>query len=85
MSKWSNGRGATSNKITLFLKEKRFKTLPIYAKTLDLNKNSLANTFYGIKPVKKVVEKLFKEDKEIFDMLPTASKNLIQGGTDSIP
>ena len=85
MKKWGNGRGVVSNKITTFLRDKRYMTLSIYATANDLNKSSLANTFYGVKPVKKVVEKLFKDDKEIFNMLPIVSRNLIQGGTDSNP
>ena len=66
-----------NNKITIFLHEEKFTTPTMLAKKLGLSAVSLRNTFYGVKPIIKVVIKLYQKEREIFDMLPQNSKDLL--------
>jgi len=66
-----------SNPITLFLWEKRFTTLSLYARSKGLSPTSVRNTFYGIRPIRKVVLFLYENDREIFNMLPDCSKSKV--------
>jgi len=66
-----------SNPITIFLNDERYMNLSIYARKHGLNLQSLRNTICGIKPIRKVCQFLYIEDKEIFDMLPKISQEII--------
>ncbi len=65
-----------SNPFTVFLYDQRNTTLSLLARKLDLSASSLRNTVYGKRPIRKVVKAL-QEDKELFELLPQISKDLI--------
>lgn len=67
-----------SNPITLFLYNNRNITLSLWAKKYGLSPTSTRNTFYGIRPIRKVVMLIKNQDKELFELLPQSSKDLIK-------
>ncbi len=66
------------NPITIYLHEQRYITLSGWARKHKLSPTSVRNTIYGIRPIKKVVNTMYKEDMEIFNLLPADSKLLLQ-------
>jgi len=63
-----------SNPITVYLYEKRNITLSLWAKKHGFNPTSVRNTFYGIRPIKKVVNFIRENDNELWERLPAESK-----------
>lgn len=66
------------NEVTSYLYEKRGMTLSGWAKINGLSPTSVRNTIYGIRPIKKVVEYMAQNDREIYNLLPESSKNLLK-------
>jgi len=66
-----------SNQCTIFLYDERSTTLSLWAKKNGFSPTSTRNTFYGIKPIIKIVKFLYLKDKELFELLPQVSKDLV--------
>ena len=66
------------NEVTSYLHKNRGMTLSGWARMNGLSPTSVRNTIYGIRPIKKVVEHMFLHDSEIYELLPSKSKDLIK-------
>jgi hypothetical protein len=67
-----------SNPITIYLYDKRNMTLSLWAKKHGFNATSVRNTFYGIRPIKKIVTYIEANDTTLFNLLPVASKEVLE-------
>lgn len=67
-----------SNPITVYLYDNRNITLSLWAKKHGFNPTSVRNTFYGIRPIKKVVSFIKENDQELYEMLPAEAKAVVE-------
>ena len=67
-----------SNPITIYLYDTRNIKLSLWAKKHGFNATSVRNTFYGIRPIKKIVTYIEENDPTLFNLLPVESKEVLK-------